>query len=121
MSLNARKEFLASIKQKYHDANWIDKGKILDGIIASAGYERKYTIQLLNKTHLNISAKKRQTPHNYDEQVRQALLSVWYAANQIYSKRLAPLLPHLTEALERHRPSACGRKKRLRCTSIVWL
>ena len=26
MSLNARKEFLASIKQKYNDANWIDKG-----------------------------------------------------------------------------------------------
>jgi len=102
MSLNARKEFLASIKQKYHDANWTDKGKILDGIIAETGYERKYTIQLLNKTHLNISPKKRQTPHNYDEQVRQALLSVWYADNQICSKRLVPFLPHLIEALERH-------------------
>ena len=102
MSLNARKEFLASVKQKYQDANWIDKGKILDGIVAATGYERKYAIQLLNKIDLHIPPKKRQTPHNYNEQVRQALLSVWYAANQICSKRLVPFLPHLVEAMERH-------------------
>jgi hypothetical protein len=102
MSLNARKEFLASIKQKYNDANWIDKGKILDGIVAATGYERKYTIQLLNKIDLHVAPKKRKTSHNYDEQVRQALLLVWHAANQICSKRLVPFLPHLVEAMERH-------------------
>ncbi|MCG6202989.1 ISNCY family transposase, partial [Psychromonas antarctica] len=93
---------MASIKQKYHDANWIDKGKILDGIVAATGYERKYTIQLLNAINQNISPKKRKTPHRYDEQLRQALLSVWYAANQICSKRLVPFLPYLVEAMERH-------------------
>ena len=102
MSLSARKEFLASIKQKYHGANWIEKGEILDGIVAATGYERKYTIQLLNKTDFNISPKNRQRAHNYDEQVRQALLSVWYAANLICSKRLVLFLPHLVEAMERH-------------------
>jgi hypothetical protein len=50
MSLNARKGFLASIKQKYNDANWIDKGKILDGIVAATGYERKLTCTLLLKS-----------------------------------------------------------------------
>jgi hypothetical protein len=102
MSLNARKGFLASIKQKYNDANWIDKGKILDGIVAATGYERKYTIQLLNKIDLHVTPKKRKTSHNYNEQVRQALLLVWYAANQICSKRLVPFLPHLVEAMERY-------------------
>lgn len=34
--------------------------------------------------------------------MRQALLLVWYAANQICSKRLVPFLPHLVEAMERH-------------------
>ncbi|WP_351089663.1 transposase family protein [Shewanella sp. S1-49-MNA-CIBAN-0167] len=102
MSLNARKELLASIKQKYHDANWIDKGKILDGIVAATGYERKYTIELLNTINQNIFPKNRKTPHRYDEQLRQALLAVWYAANQICSKRLVPFLPYLVEAMERH-------------------
>lgn len=51
---------------------------------------------------MHVAPKKRKTSHNYDEQVRQALLLVWYAANQICSKRLVPFLPHLVEAMERH-------------------
>jgi hypothetical protein len=32
MSLSARKELLASVRQKYLDSSWMDKGKILDGL-----------------------------------------------------------------------------------------
>jgi hypothetical protein len=38
----------------------------------------------------------------YDEHIKQALISLWYTANQICSKRLVPFLPELVEALERH-------------------
>ena len=42
MSLKSRRELLASIKGKYADANWTEKGKILDGFVAATGYDRKY-------------------------------------------------------------------------------
>jgi hypothetical protein len=42
MSLSARKELLARVRKKYHDANWKEKGKILNELIAITGYRRKY-------------------------------------------------------------------------------
>ena len=50
MSLSARKELLTSLRQKYRDSSWIDKGKILDGFVAATGYDRKHAIQLMNST-----------------------------------------------------------------------
>ncbi|MCH9692427.1 MAG: hypothetical protein K0U59_10280 [Gammaproteobacteria bacterium] len=102
MSLTARKEMLNSLRQKYQDSSWANKGKILDGFVVATGYERKYAIGLLNSTEDSIKPKPRQANLKYDEQVRQALLSVRYAANQICSKRLVPFLSELVPAMERH-------------------
>jgi len=102
MSLSARKELLASVRKKYRDAGWTEKGKILDGFVAATGYERKYAIQMLNGDELPIIRKARPGSQKYDEQVRQALVSVWCAANQICSKRLVPFLPQLVAAMEHH-------------------
>lgn len=102
MSLSARREMLASIRNKYRQAEWALKGRILDGFIASTGYERKYAIQLLNRRELPRSEAIRHGAQKYDEQVRQALLLVWYAANRICSKRLVPFIPDLVAAMERH-------------------
>jgi len=49
-----------------------------------------------------ILSKNRPASQHYDEQVWQALISVWDAANQICSKRLVPFLPQLVTAIERH-------------------
>ena len=50
MSLSARRELLASVRQKYQEASWKDKGKILDGFVATTGCGRKHVIQLINST-----------------------------------------------------------------------
>ena len=42
MSLTARRELLASVRRNYRKANWVKKGKILDGFVAATDYERKY-------------------------------------------------------------------------------
>lgn len=102
MSLSARKELLASIRQKYRDSSWMDKRKILDGFVAATGYDRKHAIQLMNSTEEPEKPKQRLACQKYDEQTRQALYSVWYTANQICSKRLVPFLPELVGAMERH-------------------
>jgi hypothetical protein len=102
MSLTARRELLAGVKQKYRDASWADKVRVLDGFVAATGYERKYAIVLLNNAEMPATPKKRPASQKYDEQVRQALCSVWCAANQICSKRLVPFLPQLVKAMEHH-------------------
>ncbi|MFT5417717.1 MAG: hypothetical protein ACI915_004060, partial [Gammaproteobacteria bacterium] len=102
MRLTSRRELLASVRQSYQDANWTEKGKILDGFIAATDYERKYAIRLLGADEISIPQKERLAVRQYDEQVRQALLAVWYAANTICSKRLVPFLPQLITAMEAH-------------------
>ena len=102
MSLTARRELLAGVRKKYRGACWADKVKILDGFVAATDYKRKYATRLLNSTETAVLPEKHPTAQKYDEQVRQALLSVWHAANQICSKRLVPFLPQLVTAMEHH-------------------
>jgi hypothetical protein len=105
MSLSARREMLAGIRETYQAAPWVEKGRILDGFVASSGYERKYSIQLLNRNETPpVITQKKDRPggKKYDEQFVQALLYLWHTANQICSKRLVPFIPELVEAMERH-------------------
>jgi hypothetical protein len=103
MSLNTRREFLFSVRDQYQHSNWLDKGKILDGFITVSGYDRKYAIKLLNGNDDIIKLpQKRQASVKYDEQVKQALIAVWCAANQIISKRLVPFIPDLVRVMERN-------------------
>ena len=102
MSLTARRELLASIRHSYRNATWAEKGKILDGFVAATDYERKYASRLLSCGEIAVSTKKRRSAQQYDEQVQQALIAIWCAANKICSKRLVPFLPQLITAMEKH-------------------
>lgn len=104
MSVSTRRELLVHARKRYVNACWRDKGKILDEFITLTGYDRKYGIKLMNQVEVDLdskkSAKQRQNK-KYDEAIRQALLTIWRAANQICSKRLVPFIPELLTALER--------------------
>jgi len=101
MSLSARIELLNSMRERYREISWQEKRKLVDGFMLSTGYSRKYAITQLNRTQVrSLSSKSRQSHKQYDEAVRQALTTLWYAANQICSKRLVPFLPELVPILE---------------------
>lgn len=104
MSIQARREMLASIQTKYQSNNWEVKNQLLNSFIAAIGYDRKHAIKLFNGKVkvLPISAKKRGHSIIYDEPVIQVLRLLWHARNQIGSKRLVPFLPELVASLERH-------------------
>ncbi len=118
MSLTTRRELLAGIRQRYQDASWVQKGKILDGFVAATDYDRKYASRLLNSTEAPPPVSRRPAALQYNEQVRQALLSVWYAGNQICSKRLVPFLPELVKAMEQHGHLRLPAEVRARLLSI---
>lgn len=118
MSIRSRKEILCYTKKRYEKASSKDKSKIIDEFVSVTGYLRKYAIHLLNKKdrldrHCGGNTKttgennngtkviRRTNKRKYDESLKAALLTIWYSANQICSKRLVPFIPDLLTVLER--------------------
>lgn len=104
MTIQARRELLSSVRDQYQCATWTEKRWILDGFVVATGYGRKHAISLLARPDITevraVAVIERQ--RKYDAPVKQALITLWYAADQICSKRLAPFLPELVESMERH-------------------
>lgn len=102
MSLQARRELLFAVRDRYREADWKERVRIVDGFVAATGYDRKYALKMLNKTEfLPVLQRRRSRNRVYDDQVEQVLVRLWKAANQICSKRLHPFLPELIASLER--------------------
>lgn len=101
MSLQARKELLHSFRERYRASSWKDRVKLVDGFIAATGYDRKYALKLLNREEQAPRIQQRTRGREYDDEVKQVLVTLWKAANQICSKRLHPFIPELLSALER--------------------
>ncbi len=102
--MSTKRDLLVSLHKKYKLTKSRDeKSKIINSLILTVGYTRKYAIGLLNKKTIeNISKAKPVKKIKYDEGVKLALIMIWNAANRICSKRLKPFLPQFIESLENH-------------------
>lgn len=121
MSLTARKELLERIRSKYQSATWSEKSQILTAFSQATGYRRKYAISLLNQTKadkVESDNRLRERRKIYDDEVKQAFLTVWRAANEICPKRLVPFLPRFVESLEKHGHLCLPEKTRERLLKI---
>lgn len=105
MSLSSRKELLERIQSVYAQSSYQEKNQVLTAFVQATGYRRKYAITLLNQTKESkqqrcddVAARKK----IYDNEVLQAFITVWRAANEICPKRLIPFLPKFVESLEKH-------------------
>jgi len=102
MSQTSKRELVAAIRPRYTLGSRTEKQLVLDELVATTGYHRKYAIQVLNHPPKRRTGKRCGGPAKYIGPVRAALEQVWFAANCICSKRLVPGLPTFVEALERH-------------------
>ncbi len=102
MSQTSKRELLAAIRPRYTLGSRTEKQRILDELVATTGYHRKYAIQVLNHPPQRRRGPRRGGQAKYTGLVRAALEQVWRAANCICGKRLVPGLPLFVEALERH-------------------
>lgn len=100
MSLEARRELLKSLKPQYMAALGDGKRELLNGFVNATGYSRKHAIALLGRIEA-VRRPNKPRKKLYDESVKDALIQLWMAGNQICSKRLVPFLPDLIEAMER--------------------
>lgn len=101
MSRVSKRELVAELRPRYQKAGQVEKQRILDELVATTGYHRKYAIQVLNHAPRPPSRPRRGQP-KYDGRVVAALEQCWQAANGICGKRLVPVLPEYVAALERH-------------------
>lgn len=94
MVLRSRREYLEAIRLRYHRSSKKGKAVILDEFCSICGYNRKYAIRLLRKK-AGLSLKKRPGPRSIynDERLLKSLKRIWFAADQMCSKKLKAAIP----------------------------
>lgn len=100
LSVRSRREVIQHLVPRYQQAPRAQKTHLLNECVSVTGYTRKYALRLLN--HPEEARSHHQRAPLYGEDVLNALLAAWTAANHICAKRLIPFLPTLLDALERH-------------------
>lgn len=94
MVLQSRRDYLEAIRNRYRKAGRKEKSFILGGFCAICGYNRKYAIRLLRKKHLPSSKRKPGPDFRYDrEQLLLPLKRIWFATDQMCSKKLKAAVP----------------------------
>jgi hypothetical protein len=80
---------VAAIQDRYESASLLDKHRILDEFVALTGYHRKHAIRVLGSGS-STDVEQAATPPReriYGEAVREALGTLWEAADRVCGKR----------------------------------
>lgn len=103
MSVANLDQYLDGIRRRYVLASKRVKGRLLDEVCQTLACHRKAAIRMLRRGLREAGpARRRGRPRATNALVDGALRQVWEASGELCSKRLAPFLPCLVDALERH-------------------
>jgi len=94
MVLQSRREYLEAIGKRYRKATRKEKSIILGEFCATCGYNRKYAIRLLRKKTPPVPNRKPgPVPIYAKEQLLVPLKRIWFATDQMCSKKLKAAIP----------------------------
>lgn len=99
MNKMSKREYLVELKKKYRKAKKKKRGQFLDDFCDFTGHNRKYAMDLLNKPLKSKWKHPKVRLKVYDQEVIEALLRLWDAADFICGERLHPYIPELLEKL----------------------
>ncbi len=94
-------DYAKAAHSRYLKASKREKALILDEFCQNSGYHRKAAIRLLRRDCIG-RARRGGRKRKYGLAVSEAVKKLWDASDRICSKRLAPFIPELLDALERH-------------------
>jgi len=101
MTRLARLEYAAALRARYRAASRQERGRLLDEFCRITGSHRKAAIRLLRHPPAQ-RARRRGRPRRYGPELEPVMARLWELADHACAKLLAPLLPTLVAALERH-------------------
>ena len=119
MSMSSRREYLGTMCQRYKKASTREeKSKLIDEVVNTLGYHRKYAIQALNSSKVVLKkAVKRCRPIQYI-QALPAIQLVWEALDYPCAERLHPVLVSTAELLSTHGELSLTPEIRLQISQI---
>ena len=83
ISKMAKRELLATLRDRYRSTSKKDKSRILDEFIAVTGHHRKHGIRLLRQLEDDQEAPcPTRGRRIYDDAVREAVIVIWEAADR---------------------------------------
>jgi hypothetical protein len=94
MVLQSRRDYLEAIRTRYRKAGRKEKTIILGEFCAICGYNRKYAIRLLRTRPLSATNRKPGPVSRYAKELLLVPLKrLWFATDQMCSKKLKAALP----------------------------
>ena len=94
MVIQSRKDYLEAIRNRYRKAGRKEKTIILGEFCATCGYNRKYAIRLLRKKPPSFIKRKPGPAFRYEKEVLLLPLKrIWFATDQMCSKKLKAAIP----------------------------
>jgi len=113
--MRERRVLVKAFAKGYRKAGKKEKGQILDRFVEATGYQRRYAARVLRGQGWRIGVGKgvvlvgdqearvrRSRPRVYGREEEKALRRIWEMLDYLSGKRLAPALPRVIQALERH-------------------
>jgi hypothetical protein len=97
----ARREYAAALRERYEAADKRGRGQILDEYCRTTHCHRKTAIRRLARPG-PPTGRRPGRPRRYGPALLPLLDRVWTASDQLCGKLLAPMIPALLTALERH-------------------
>jgi hypothetical protein len=97
----ARREYAEALRPRYEAADRGERGRMLDEYCRATGSHRKAAIRALRRQPTR-RGRAPGRPRRYGPELLPALERIWLASDRLCGKLLAPVLPTLLEALERH-------------------
>lgn len=92
MPIQARREYLRAIRERYRNSSKRQKSKILDEFCANCRYNRKYAIRILGGRLTPIGLRSRGAKSKY-ACLKEHLETLWEQMNHMCSKKMRAAFP----------------------------
>ena len=107
MNIEAKQQYMETLREKYLKANKQGKGKILDEYCENIGQERKYVSKKF-RYKVKLKERRKQRKEYYDSSVKVVLAEIWKIFDYPCGQRLKFLLETETERLRKFGEITCS-------------